>query len=78
MSAVDMNSQNTFNIFPITITDNNNVIEFLLKLFFRDEPLNVAMELTKEKDKAENLKNYSLKLLENGELLKYKLNNNFF
>jgi len=71
MSA-DIKSKNAYNIVPITIYDKNTVIEFLLKLFFRDEPLNAAVELMKEKDVVENLKNYSIKLLDNGKLQKYR------
>lgn len=66
--SVTMKSELAFKVFPIVVGDVNPVIEFLFKLFFWDEPLNASLELMKEKDVAEHLKNYSLRLLNNGEL----------
>lgn len=60
-----------FNILSIVVDDINTVMDFLLKLFFWDEPLNASLELMKEKHVAEDLKNYSLNLLNNGELKYY-------
>lgn len=56
------------NIVPIIMKDNSTVIEFLLKRFFADEPLNAAVNLMNEKNIVETLKNHTLKLLYNGKL----------
>lgn len=67
MSEV-MKSKRACNIFPIIMKDNSTVIEFLLKRFFVDEPLNAAIDLMNEKNIVETLKNHTLKLLDNGKL----------
>lgn len=59
-------SKYAFNIVPITTKDYNAIVEFLLKFFIRDEPLNMAAELIKEKD-AGSLKNYLKRILDYGE-----------
>lgn len=68
---VMMKNENTgsFNIAPIIPKDKDTVIEFLLKFFFRDEPINIAMELIKEKQHLLiHIENVYTKLLNNGEL----------
>lgn len=66
-------SKNAYNIIPITINDRNTVMDFLYKLFFRDEPLNASVDLMNEENVIESLKSYSNKLFDNGELQKYRL-----
>lgn len=61
-------SKYTFNIVTITKEkDENTVIEFLMKFFFRDEPLNATMDLTKDQDIIKDLRNYTMKILNEGE-----------
>lgn len=66
MNAV-IKSKYNFNIVTITKEkDENAVIEFLMKFFFRDEPLNATMNLTKDQDIAIDLRNYTMKILNEG------------
>jgi len=71
-----MQSKYAFNIVPITTKDYNAVIEFLLKFFIRDEPLNMAAELIKEKD-AGRLKNYLKRIFHYGEFATFTIINHF-
>jgi hypothetical protein len=69
MSA-PLKSNNKCNIHPIIGKDNNIILEFLFKFFFRDEPLNAAVNLMNEKNINDILKNHFIQLLNNGELNK--------
>lgn len=68
MSGVAIKSKIDYNVLPIVVDDIDTVMEFLFKLFFWDEPLNASLGLMKEKHIDGDLKNYSLNLLNNGEL----------
>lgn len=57
-------------IHPIIEKDYNTILEFLFKFFFRDEPLNAAVNLMNEKNIKDILKNHFIQLLDNGELNK--------
>lgn len=67
MSAA-IKSKYTFNVVTITTEkDANTVIEFLMKFFFRDEPLNATMDLTEDQNIVKDLRNYTMKILNEGE-----------
>lgn len=69
-----MKTENTprFDIVPIVPDDEKIAIEFLLKFFFLDEPINVAMELIKEQDHLlGHIERHYTKLFNNGELKVY-------
>lgn len=61
-----MKFEYAFKVVPIITKDEITVIEFLLKYFIRDEPINASVELIKEKDIAKNFKNYIIGLFDNG------------
>lgn len=61
-----LKSSDKCNIQPIIANDKNTIVEFLFKFFFRDEPLNAALNLVNEKNIAVILKNHSIQLLDNG------------
>lgn len=56
----------SYSIIPITSDDKETVAAFLRKFFFRDEPLNVAIQLLEETDSATKLKNYCISYLQYG------------
>lgn len=66
-----MKFENSFNIFPVTLKDKNIVLEFLLKGFFSDEPINASVDLLKENGIEQILKNHTNIILDKG---KYKNN----
>lgn len=61
-------AQCSYSIVPITVNDKETVAVFLRKFFFRDEPLNVAIELLEETDSVTKLENYCIGYLQYGEL----------
>lgn len=65
-----MKSEHNFKVVPIIRKDEIIVIDFLLQFFIRDEPINSAMKLIKEKDIANIFKNHLVGLFDNGELKK--------
>jgi len=58
----------SYSIVPITANDKETVAAFLRKFFFRDEPLNVAIQLLEETDSATKLENYCISYLQHGKL----------
>lgn len=56
----------SYSIVPITATDKQTVAAFLRKFFFRDEPLNVAIQLLDEIDSATKLEKYCIGYLQYG------------
>ncbi|KAF0759514.1 dopamine N-acetyltransferase isoform X1 [Aphis craccivora] len=56
----------SYSIVPITAKDKHTVAAFLRKFFFRDEPLNVAIQLLEETDSAAKLENYCISYLQYG------------
>ncbi|VVC43653.1 Hypothetical protein CINCED_3A025131 [Cinara cedri] len=56
----------SYSIVPITSDDKETVAAFLRQFFFRDEPLNVAIQLLEETDSATKLKNYCIGYLQYG------------
>lgn len=72
--SVTMKTENTrrFDIVPIVPEDKETVIEFMLKFFFLDEPINIAMELMKEQEYLlGHIERHYTKLFNNGELKIY-------
>lgn len=61
-----------FRVLPTTAEDKQDVIVFLRKFFFRDEPLILGIDMLDDIDSLENLENYCLSFVDNGEL-KYKI-----
>lgn len=59
-------SECAYKVQSISSKDHNNVVDFLLKFFFRDEPLNKAMELIKTDNNTEHLKSHAMDLLNKG------------
>lgn len=56
----------SYSIVPITANDKQTVATFLRKFFFRDEPLNVAIQLLEETDSATKLEKYCVSYLQYG------------
>ncbi|XP_025423942.1 dopamine N-acetyltransferase-like isoform X2 [Sipha flava] len=56
----------SYSIVPITANDKQTVANFLKKFFFRDEPLNVAIQLLEEIDSATKLEKYCIGYLKYG------------
>lgn len=56
----------SYSIVPITANDKQTVATFLRKFFFRDEPLNVAIQLLEETDSATKLEKYCVGYLQYG------------
>lgn len=61
-----------FSVLPTTTEDKQDVITFLRQFFFRDEPLILGIDMLEDIDSLENLQNYCLNFVDNGEL-KYKI-----
>lgn len=62
----ETNEPRSYSIVPITADDKETVAAFLRKFFFRDEPLNVAIQLLEETDSTTKLKNYCISYLQYG------------
>lgn len=58
--------QSSYSIVPVTGNDTLSVADFLRKFFFRDEPLNVAIQLLEETDSAAKLEKYCTGYLQYG------------
>lgn len=54
-----------FHVVPAAAEDKNAVFEFLLKFFFRDEPLNSAAELMKDNSLVGDLRTHIMTILQN-------------
>jgi len=61
-------TKHDFQILPINTNDKSIVIEFLLKFFFWDEPLNATLELMKEDNIVEILSNHAMQIIDTGKL----------
>lgn len=57
----------SYSILPITASDKETVATFLRTYFFRDEPLNVAIQLLEETGSALKLEKYCIGYLQYGE-----------
>jgi len=64
-------TKRSYSIVPSTAKDKPTVAAFLRKFFFRDEPLNVAIQLLEETDSAVKLENYCINYLQYGINIKY-------
>lgn len=71
--STTVKSEYAYDVLPVCSKDNNAVVEFLLKFFFWDEPLNKVMELMKVNN-TEHLKRHSMDLLNKGKSKKKKIN----
>nr|CAD7573690.1 unnamed protein product [Timema californicum] len=61
-------SSEDYHITPISPKDRDHVVEFLRRTFFRDEPLNIDVQLLGEdgKDRCAELENYSVECINEG------------
>lgn len=57
---------NEINLKYITDNDADNVISFLRRFFFQDEPLNVDVKLLEKEPTCKELEEYSLKCIKDG------------
>lgn len=63
------NTESSYSILPITKNDIQTAISFLREVFFRDEPLNVAIQLLEETGSALQLEKYCISCLQYGKSL---------
>lgn len=59
-------AERSYRILPISTNDIQTAISFLRKVFFRDEPLNVAIQLLEEIGSALQLEKYCISCLQYG------------
>nr|CAD7431113.1 unnamed protein product [Timema monikensis] len=68
-------SSEDYHITPLSPKDRDRVVEFLRRTFFRDEPLNIDVQLLGEdgKDRCAELENYSVECINEGKCLNHPL-----
>lgn len=71
-NLIKMSELIKYDIAPITAEDEQVVITFLRKFFFRDEPLILGIDMLDDSDSLAKLENYCFNFVNNGEL-DYKL-----
>lgn len=59
----------SFNIVPISSSNEQGVINSIEKYFIQDEPLNASVELFKEEESVLKYRNFCTNLLYTGELI---------